>query len=235
MRKPKLKFPAFAPEAQKSAACGPSSSLARQTFLQQSIMDSSWTLGLIRPVFTECNAGNAGHLESCWELESESETSTVSTLSRGYSLKHHERCSQSLTNTTQPTWVTMSYVSTVHKRNINKWHQQPVKSLPCSNEMRKKKNAKDPKIFKTNSIRSTVENPWKSASRWEHHHRGSCARQIVRENELNNLFLLRQLVWVNLSTVHCELQNNRAESGMYWYDHAKYVLFICRYKIINNN
>lgn len=127
MRKPKLKFPAFAPEAQKSAACGPSSSLARQTFLQQSIMDSSWTLGLIRPVFTECNAGNAGHLESCWELESESETSTVSTLSRGYSLKHHERCSQSLTNTTQPTWVTMSYVSTVHKRNINKWHQQPVK------------------------------------------------------------------------------------------------------------
>ena len=142
MRKPKLKFPAFAPEAQKSAACGPSSSLARQTFLQQSIMDSSWTLGLIRPVFTECNAGNAGHLESCWELESESETSTVSTLSRGYSLKHHERCSQSLTNTTQPTWVTMSYVSTVHKRNINKWHQQPVKSLPCSNEMRKKKTQK---------------------------------------------------------------------------------------------
>ena len=99
----------------------------------------------------------------------------------------------------------------------------------------RKKNAKDPKIFKTNSIRSTVENPWKSASRWEHHNRGSCARQIVRENELNNLFLLRQLVWVNLSTVHCELQNNRAESGMYWYDHAKYVLFICRYKIINNN
>ena len=40
------------------------------------------------------------------------------------------------------------------------------------------------------------------------------------------MFLLRQLVGVNLSTVHCEIDNKSAESGMHWYDHAKYVLLI---------
>ena len=112
------------------------------------------------------------------------------TLSRGYSLKHHETMLTKFDKhdtTNMGDDVLMSQTVPQEKTSTS-----GTNSLwsPCHalTKCVRKKNAKDPKIFKTNSIRSTVENPWKSASRWEHHHRGSL-RQANRPREWTQQFV----------------------------------------------